>query len=243
MFRNKYKRQIVFTLAGLALISALETFTDLDFRIQALFYDPAAGAWFISPSDHQRLRLWFYDGPKALLAAGGGFTLAVFIGSFKKAAWEKWRRPAAIMFLSLALAPLILAGAKRYTNIYCPRELTVYGGRATYQPVLAGANPANAGRPPGRGFPAGHASGGFALMALYFALPSPHGRRLGLALGLTVGTLMGGYQMLRGEHFLSHTLASLLGTWLIIVVVVRITAGLDPPADPDHGKSQKPFSR
>jgi membrane-associated PAP2 superfamily phosphatase len=229
MPRVNYRRQILLTLAGLGLVLALESFTDFDFRVQQFFYGPAAGTWLISPAGHQRLRPWFYDGPKALLIAGGLAVLGCFLGSFKKAALKPWRRPAAILFLSLALVPLIMAGAKKYTDVYCPGELTAYGGQAAYQPVLAPADPANAGRSPGRCFPAGHASGGLALMALYFALPSPAARRLGLILGLALGGLMGLYQMLRGEHFLSHTLASALGAWLIILIVARLVNGKEGP--------------
>ena len=54
---------------------------------------------------------------------------------------------------------------------------------------------------------------GFALLGLYWILPARRWR--GLALGLGVGCWMGFYQVARGEHFLSHTLATAALAWLL----------------------------
>jgi membrane-associated PAP2 superfamily phosphatase len=40
-------------------------------------------------------------------------------------------------------------------------------------------------------------------------------RRAALCLGLVMGTLMGGYQMVRGSHFMSHTLVTLVLVWWV----------------------------
>lgn len=74
----------------------------------------------------------------------------------------------------------------------------------------------------GRCFPAGHASGGFALIMLYFAVPNARWRWMGLAAGLAAGWLMGGYQMLRGEHFLSHTVTTMLLAWLVDLLIILV---------------------
>jgi membrane-associated PAP2 superfamily phosphatase len=50
-------------------------------------------------------------------------------------------------------------------------------------------------------------------MACYWVLTERRWR--GLALGLGVGAWMGFYQIARGEHFLSHTLATGLIAWLL----------------------------
>ena len=65
-------------------------------------------------------------------------------------------------------------------------------------------------------FPAGHASGGFALMALYFLFKSKRNRRYGLVSGIVTGWIMGSYKMFIGDHFLSHTLVTMISAWLII---------------------------
>ena len=41
----------------------------------------------------------------------------------------------------------------------------------------------------------------------------------GLAIGFTMGWTMGLYQMLNGNHYLSHTLVTMLLAWLVIVLL------------------------
>ena len=71
----------------------------------------------------------------------------------------------------------------------------------------------------GHGFPAGHASGGFALMILFFCFKKKKYKIAGLCLGLAAGWGMGLYQMWRGEHFLSHTLCTLFAAWLMCLLL------------------------
>jgi membrane-associated PAP2 superfamily phosphatase len=42
------------------------------------------------------------------------------------------------------------------------------------------------------------------------------------SVGLTAGTVMGVYQMLKGAHYLSHTLVTALVCWLIFLLWRRI---------------------
>jgi membrane-associated PAP2 superfamily phosphatase len=124
----------------------------------------------------------------------------------------------------MAFVPLILAGAKKYTNVYCPAQLSYYCGNKPYVKILS-SYPADFDRganAKGRCFPAGHASGGFALMALFFCFKRKKYRLAGLGAGLCAGWAMGLYQILRGEHFLSHTLVTMLGAWLIILCLVLL---------------------
>ena len=64
-------------------------------------------------------------------------------------------------------------------------------------------------------FPAGHASAGYAWMALYFFFLAtrPQWRWLGLAVGIVLGLLFGVVQQLRGAHFLSHDLWTAVICW------------------------------
>ena len=78
-------------------------------------------------------------------------------------------------------------------------------------------------------------------MMLFFAFP----RRLrwfGLALGLAVGWWMGLYQMLRGQHFLSHTLFTMIGAWMIIVLIAAILPEAERPAGGPLRRSAGPAS-
>lgn len=213
----------------LLALAALETWTDMDMTVQQLVYDSAASGWPISAHTRQGLHMALYTGPKIALA---GLGIACLIGlgaSFSgsrcvlrlplEKTWHSFCRPCVFLLLCLTLVPLLVAGSKQFTNIYCPKELTVFGGTRTYQRLLEPARAENAAAPRGKGFPAGHASGGFALMGLYFLASTPRHRLAGLATGLVAGWIMGTYQLLRGEHFLSHTLASMVAAWLIIVCI------------------------
>lgn len=39
-----------------------------------------------------------------------------------------------------------------------------------------------------------------------------------LTFGLGLGWWMGGYQMLKGAHYLSHTVTTMLGAWLVVLL-------------------------
>ena len=46
-----------------------------------------------------------------------------------------------------------------------------------------------------------------------------------LAGAIVLGWVMGGYQMLNGRHFLSHTLAMMRIAWIIILIVHMLVFG------------------
>jgi membrane-associated PAP2 superfamily phosphatase len=70
---------------------------------------------------------------------------------------------------------------------------------------------------------AGHASGGFALLSLFFLFKTAR-KSIGVVLfALTIGWSMGLYKMAIGDHFLSHTIITMLIAWLIILIVYKST--------------------
>lgn len=108
---------------------------------------------------------------------------------------------------------------KAFSHHSCPWHLTMYGGVGGIEYPLLGAIPVDAGV--GKCFPGGHAAGGFALLALYFAAKA-HGLRQAwhyALIGLGMGMLMGYAQMMRGAHFMSHNLWTLWWTWLVQLVI------------------------
>jgi len=74
----------------------------------------------------------------------------------------------------------------------------------------------------GRCFPAGHASGGYALFSLAGLATSRRGRWIGVSIGLVVGGAMGGYQMLKGAHYLSHTVVTVFVCWIVFLLLRRL---------------------
>ncbi|MPN56951.1 hypothetical protein SDC9_204644 [bioreactor metagenome] len=109
--------------------------------------------------------------------------------------------------------------------MYWPDQLERYGGDKPYVKVFESYPEGYHPTKRGYGFPAGHASGGFALLSLWFAFETRRGRLLGLSAGLALGWTMGLYQMAKGAHFLSHTLVTMFGAWLMILLIHRLVFG------------------
>jgi len=106
----------------------------------------------------------------------------------------------------------------------CPVDLQHYGG--TYPDVtLFSSYPGDFIQKENiRCYPAGHASGGFALLSLVFLFKSRRNRTIAALPALTIGWSMGVYKMLIGDHFLSHTMTTLLLSWFIILSVESIVS-------------------
>jgi len=217
-------------LLFLGLVFLIAETTHLDLFVQDRFYDFTAGTWLIDPFAPVP-RALFYTGPKFVLMLGGLALLliAVVPGKWRKSApwWTQDRRGLLVCFFTLGLVPLAIGEIKQYTNVYCPAQIQRYGGKMPYVRVLENY-PADF-RPPLRGqcWPAGHASGGFALLAFAGLARTRRGQRLAIALGLGVGGIMALYQTAKGAHYLSHTLITVSLAWLIFLLLRRIP-GLRP---------------
>lgn len=224
-FKPSLKHQLTGCAILLVLIMVMETCSSLDLKVQARLFNFESASWFLSPAKHRSLRLYFYDGPKTIISLIGVSALTSFIWSFKSNK-KDIRRKSLTLFLAIVMVPLLVAGGKQYSNIYCPKELTIFGGHAPYQRILSIYENINLGLSKGKCFPAGHATGGFALMALFFCSKKKRRQVAGLITGLAAGWIMGLYQMLRGEHFLSHTLASMPASWIVIIITAKLAEAL-----------------
>ena len=215
-------RPLWITVGVLAGVLALFEFTGLDLALQDRFYSFAGHRWLVDASAPLG-RLVFYNGPKALVWAVALTALAFAAGP---ARWrERWRlnqRGLWLGVLVIATVPALAGLGKKYTNVFCPSEIRRYGGDVAYA-KLGEPFPAD-DRPARRGgcFPAGHASGGFALLGLLAVRTSRRWRSGVIALGLGLGWWMGLYQMLKGAHYLSHTLTTMLVAWLVVLIWRRV---------------------
>ncbi len=207
--------------SAFALLIALLWFelTNTDLWLQNLFFNTQNNHWLID-SPGPLLHFIFYDGIKKLLIL---FALAILISLlfFRNRPWIKLhRRGLRIVLLALIIVPSVVGLLKATTNVACPRDIVAYGGDIPYVRVFEsypqGQKPENKQRC----FPAGHASGGFALMSLYFLFHSKRNRRRALVFGLSIGWLMGIYKTLLGHHFMSHTIITMLLAWLLINLIV-----------------------
>jgi len=201
---------------------AVFEFTELDLALQDRFYDFAHQRWLVDATDALG-RLVFYNGPKAVIILLAVTALVLALGP------EPWRarlgfarRDLWVALLTLVTVPALAGFGKNTTNTFCPSEIRRYGGDVAYVKLCA-PYPEN-DRPDRRGhcFPAGHASGGFALLGLVGLRRTRAWQRGGLALGLGAGWWMGGYQMLKGAHYLSHTVTTMLVAWIIFLAWRRL---------------------
>ena len=227
MLRVTLSRQFFFWLLAALACIVLESIPRFDAFAQGLFFQH--GEWLIPKALHTSHKLLFYTGPKGMLICIGAAFLMLFGATFLprfELTLRQWRKPALLIILSLAFAPLVISALKGITGVYSPVDLLPYGGKHQHLGFLSHRY-AYGAVDGGRSFPAGHASGGFALMALYY-LPVRRGVRISLlCLGLLAGWGMGIYQMARGEHFLSHTLATMFLTLALMTFLEKI---LYPPS-------------
>lgn len=120
------------------------------------------------------------------------------------------------------LALFAVSAIKSLTGISCPWDEVQFGGSARHASHWVRMFQADGGS--GRCFPAGHASGGFAFIAGWFAFRNVDRQvaRRWLAAALATGFLFGVAQQLRGAHYMSHTLWTL---WLCWATALAMEAG------------------
>ena len=217
-------RWLLWQAAGLALAAlALWLFarSGLDLRLSGLAYSPEQrgfplrDAWFFAVVGHSGLKyaavaLWC-----ALLGVA--------------AAAPRWRRIALHGWLGMTLAAFAVGGLRELSAHSCPWDLAQFGGSAQWFPSFGTVPPAPG---PGRCLPAAHASSGFALFALYFALRDTYPRlaRAALALAWVLGLVAAGVQVVRGAHFASHALWTAWIAWTLNVLLYALLRRLKPPA-------------
>jgi membrane-associated PAP2 superfamily phosphatase len=190
----------------------------VDFWFQSFFWN---GQEWLIPHGNIIGKIVAYDGPKALIILFAVYLLVIILLPQFAPRWMN-RRQAIYVFVSMALIPVVSTQLRAITYMATPMELTMYGGKFPHL-LLFQSKPDGY---PCHSFPAGHASGGLALICLYWAWFNQPYRRLGLWIGLGLGGFMGLYQIARGEHMLSHTLATLGVAWLLaagLALVIKPT--------------------
>lgn len=154
---------------------------------------------------------------------GGGHDLVVALAiALIGAIALSWKLPklarirlSLVYLLICFLLTVILVGVlKSITHVNCPWDLLPFGGSQIYVPTFS-ALPDDV--TPGRCFPGGHAAGGYGWISLFFVARAyrPQWRWAALLLVLLVGGSFDIAQQLRGAHFASHGLWSLMIAWWI----------------------------
>ena len=198
--------------------------SDADIALQDYLYDFTKGEWLVD-----RFAWWptflFHKLLKWLIIAFAASLLVRLIAA-KRRKLPAWLRPvpvreALVVLLCLGLTPAIVGLGKKYTTVFCPWDIERYGGEQPYVKTWSSYDPAHPPKGCGQCWPAGHASGGFALVALATLATTRRGRMLGTLTGLLAGSIMGGYQMLKGAHYTSDTLVTMLLAWIIHLALRR----------------------
>lgn len=140
--------------------------------------------------------------------------------------WGLYRRNKRVVttMLLFGIGPLVIGVLKATSAHSCPWDLVEYGGKSLSY-VLMGTVPVGAGL--GHCFPGGHASSGFAVMALFFLFypERPRWALLCWFAGVSLGMLMGFGQIMRGAHFLTHNLWAGWWVWLSQLAVYWMISG------------------
>lgn len=199
-----------------AFFAIFAEYSGLDIALERLFYDPVTKSWpwksnFVTAGI---LHSGMQDAVKYVMLT----LLLLLILSFFIKKLRPWRKGIAYLLAGSLLGPALVGILKSTTHIYTPWDLTVFGGDKPHIRLFDSVPP---GLPVGNAFPGGHSSGGFAFLSCYFLLSyyRPKYRYYGLALGLGLGTLFAAAQEIRGAHFLSHDLFSLVICWYSAMAV------------------------
>lgn len=206
----------IFMMALLALFEP----SQLDLWLADWMYRPGVGfigakSFFLEDILHDRVKEAVI-GIVVILFTG---LLASFIfPSTIKIERRRW----CYVVVSMVIASSLITPLKRLTEVHCPWSLSRYGGAETYSPVMEKRAPAV--EKTGQCWPAGHASSGFILFALFFALRDtrPRAARVMLATAITLGITLSVSRMLQGAHFLSHNLWTALIDWLVCATLYRL---------------------
>lgn len=228
--RRFWLTHLVVPAAVFGLIAAILASSNLDLLLADRLYALQGGAW--SLKEHFATSVVLHRWGRNVLAL---FWLSIVIAALA-ATWSvrlrPYRRGLWYLALVMAAAPGLVNLLKGITHVDCPWDLERYGGAVPYVPLFA-SHPGTFRY--GQCFPAAHASGGFALVGLYFFARryAPGTRWVALGIGLLVGTIYGFAQQLRGAHFLSHDFWALAVCWVTALLLaqwlLREPAG-QPPA-------------
>jgi membrane-associated PAP2 superfamily phosphatase len=210
----RYMRWPLVLFVPLAILFAV---TELDVSIaNALFFDDVHRRWI--GAHNFWIESVFHDGGRWTIRGVVAAGIAVRLVTFRCERWRSIGRSSLYFVVAGVLGIAIVGLLKTITNVDCPWDLDLYGGR--FPLVRLFADRPDALRM-GHCFPAAHASSGYALVTLYFAFRewSEMLARLGLAFGLVCGIVFGLAQQSRGAHFISHDLWSAFLIWLTAVSV------------------------
>ncbi|PLX18503.1 MAG: phosphoesterase [Candidatus Muiribacterium halophilum] len=215
---HRHRILLIFSIILLFFVIWLFEITDIDRHINDNFFDNTKKIWLIPNNDTIYGKI-FYKGIKGLLILVAVGILTTIILSYRSDRYKKYRYRAIFLFLCMAIIPSFISFLKHTTNVYPPWDLKIYNGTAPYVKLIEKYPKDFLQKDKPQGYPAGHASGGFSLLCFYFVLKKRWKKNLSLIIWMLAGWSMGIYQMLRGAHFLSHTIVTNILSIIITLII------------------------
>lgn len=215
--RSRIAGIILVSLIYLQSLLILDKGFLLDRKISNMFFDFSCHAenarrcWLLDKSD-RHLSFLLHNLPVHIFTAIGIFAFCALVASFRYKKLRQYRELNILLLIGLIAVPSIVGFLKSATGHYCPGQLSVYGGPVGMPGLM---------QPKARCFPAGFPAGGFSFLVLYFGSLPPFWKHLGLYSGLGIGGVLSMLQIARGEHFVSHCLATFM-TALFVGMLVSI---------------------
>jgi len=126
-----------------------------------------------------------------------------------------------VLLISLLSGAFSVTLLKQLLEVDCPWDLRRYGGDKLFFPLFQYAS---ASLPSSHCFPSGHASTGFTWFSWYFysCIYYPKYKLRILTVILFIGFLYGAGQQLRGAHFMSHDIWSILVCLTVNIVIYKL---------------------
>ena len=210
---------IATTFVLLSTVILFET-TNIDLWVQDFLFNFETNTWIVN-RDEQFTKLIFYDGIKKLFIA---IILSMIIALifFKKSKFvQHYQQGLLIVCISALTVTFSVSTLKAITNVPCPKDISRYGGNYPHITVSKNYPSSFQQTEIKRCYPAGHAAGGFALLSLLFLFKKRKYKAIAFISVMGISWSIGGYKMLIGDHFLSHTLISMIVAWLLILVIAK----------------------
>jgi membrane-associated PAP2 superfamily phosphatase len=223
----------VLVSAILFILAVIFEYSGLDLWLEGHFYDTHNG-WIFR--EHWLTDTVLHRGARTGVVIVGVVLLISYISSFFKENLRPYRASLLAAIVGGFGGVLIVAILKNITHIYSPWDLRQFGGT---QPYLRLFDHAVLGSRVGHAFPAGHASGGFALLFVYFWAQRYWKNIAGIVglLTLAIGLVFGLAQQMRGAHFMSHDMVALAICWTSLCVSF---AWLNPEPDAQQEEIPSP---
>lgn len=147
-------------------------------------------------------------------------TALIFAGKNKFI--KRYKKRLLVVLLSAILIPLTIGALKKFTHMPCPSQISHFDGKFPDIKIFEKYDTNFKDKQHARCFPAGHATIGFCFMSCCFLFRNRRNKFISFGIGIILGWITGGYKMALGDHFLSHTIVTMILSWIIILVNVRI---------------------